>query len=110
MGTTLGVLFIAAAAATGIYVGTRPTVMDGGWIAGKLTENLGEEGEQGLAIECDRAIPVGVTGAEFGCVFSRLGARQRIWYRMTRDGTLEQTRTGRSLDAGDAGEQGPGDD
>ena len=36
MGTFLGVIFIVAAAAIGAYVGTRPTVMDGHWIAEKL--------------------------------------------------------------------------
>jgi hypothetical protein len=93
MGTFLGLCFILAAAAAGVFVGTRPTVMDGGWIAGKLTETLQEEG---TAIECEREIPVGVNGAEFSCVHSRLGAQQQqVWYRMARDGQLERTRASR---------------
>lgn len=91
MGTALGLLFIVAAAATGVFVGTRPTVMDGRWIAAKLTQAAGErEGAgsvDGAELECDREISVGVAGAEFACSMST-GARLR--FRMSRDGKLEQ--------------------
>ena len=104
MGTALGVFFILVAAATGVFVGTRPTVMDGRWIAAKLAKSA--EGK-GTAIECDREIRVGVTGAEFACVHSQLGASQQVWYRMTRDGKLERTRAGRiQRDGGDRGDRG----
>lgn len=108
MGTVLGVLFIVGAAAAGVLVGTRPTVMDGGWIAGKLATDREAAG----TIECDRAIPVGVAGARFACIHSRLGARQRIWYRMARDGTVAPTRAERGPRAEDAGagEGSPGED
>jgi hypothetical protein len=100
VGTLLGLCFIVAAASAGVFVGTRPTVMDGRWIAAKLAKNAQEAG---TAIECDRKIRVGVTGSEFACVHSRRGAHQRIWYRMSRDGSkLEITRTSRvSRDRGE---------
>ena len=89
MGTALGLLFIVAAAATGVLVGTRPTVMDGRWIAAKLTQSAGEGAGNvdSAEIECDREISVGVAGAEFACSAST-GARFR--FRMSRDGKLEQ--------------------
>lgn len=86
MGTLLGVIFIVAAAVIGVYVGTRPTTMDGRWIAEKLKQ--GAKDEQ-LGLECDRAIPVGVKGARFRCVQSGLGASQELWFRMNRDGKVE---------------------
>lgn len=91
MGTLLGVLFIAGAAATGVFVGTRSTVMDGRMIAGKLTEAL--EG-QGVNVWCDREIRVGVRGAAFACVFADSEERRKVWYRMSRDGSLEQVEEG----------------
>jgi hypothetical protein len=104
VGTVLGLFFILAAAATGVFVGTRPTVMDGRWIAAKLAKSAEDKG---TTIECDRAIRVGVKGAEFACVHSRLGASQQIWYRMTRDGKLERTRAGRvKRDRGNEGNEG----
>lgn len=101
MGTALGLAFIVAAAATGVFVGTRPTVMDGRWIAAKLTApEGGEGGESGAGedgageggarrgeLECQREIPIGVAGAEFACSL-RTGAR--LLYRMSRDGKVEQ--------------------
>lgn len=95
MGTALALGFILAAAATGIFVGTRPTVMEGRWIAAKLTKAGGEGAEDGAgagagvrpALECDREIRVGAAGAEFACTVSS-GARLR--YRMTRDGKVDQ--------------------
>ena len=114
MGTALGVLFIVVAAATGVFVGTRPTVMDGRWIAAKLAKSAEDKD---MAIACDREIRVGVKGAEFRCVHSRVGASQQVWYRMTRDGKLERTRAGRVMRvggevgaAGEAGTTGDGDD
>jgi hypothetical protein len=92
MGTFLGVVFIAVAAVTGVFVGTRPTVMDGRWIAAKLMKGGQEEGG---TLECDREIRVGVAGAEFACVRTRRGEPQQVWYRMSRDGKLEQTRAAR---------------
>jgi hypothetical protein len=84
MGTSLGVLFIAGAAAAGIFVGTRPTVIDGRLIAAELEKGEG----RGVTFWCDREIRLGAGGAEFACTQSRLGARQRIRYRMTRDGQV----------------------
>jgi hypothetical protein len=114
VGTALGLLFIVAAAATGVFVGTRPTVMDGRWIAAKLAKSAEDKG---TAIECDREIRVGVTGAEFACVHSQLGASQQVWYRMSRDGKLERTRAGRvkraegaAGAASEAGSAGDGDE
>ena len=111
MGTALGVFFIVVAAATGVFVGTRPTVMDGRWIAAKLAKSAEDKD---IVFECDREIRVGVKGAEFRCVHSRIGASQQVWYRMTRDGKLERTRAGRVMrdrgDAGEAGATGDGDD
>lgn len=104
MGTFLGVLFIVGAAATGVLVGTRPTVMDGGWIAAKLTKTFEDEH---LTLACDREIPVGVAGARFRCVQSRLGASQEVWYRMARDGNLERTDLGR-IDRGPRAGEAPG--
>jgi hypothetical protein len=98
MGTALGLVFILAAAATGVYVGTRPTVMDGRWIAAKLAEGAPVEG---AALECEPAIPVGVAGAEFAC---SLGADRQVRFRMSRDGKLEQLSAG----GGAAGAPGEG--
>jgi hypothetical protein len=92
MGTVLGVFFIVVAAGTGVFVGTRPTVMDGRWMAGRLTEGAGEGGG---TVECDRAIRVGAAGAEFACVHVTAGARETFRYRMHRDGKLERKRAGR---------------
>jgi hypothetical protein len=97
MGTLLGVVFIAGAAATGVFVGTRSTVMDGRWIAGQMVE--GFEG-QGVTVSCDREIRVGVKGAAFACVFADSGGRRKIWYWMSRDGSLAQTRVGAVEDRG----------
>jgi hypothetical protein len=81
MGTVLGALFIVFAAATGIFVGTRPTVMDGRWLSSKL-----EQSADGVTFMCQRDIPVGVDGAEFVCVQERDGARQSFRFRMNREG------------------------
>jgi hypothetical protein len=106
MGTALGLVFILAAAATGVYVGTRPTVMDGRWIAAKLAQAAPEGGGgAAAAIECDRAIPIGVAGAEFAC---SLGGDQQLRFRMSRDGKLEQVSARRTRPAGAGGE--PGED
>jgi len=88
MGTVLGVVFIVVAAVTGVYVGTRPTVMDGRWIAAKISKSFKDKD---VALECQREIPVGVRGAEFACTQSSRGGRQEVRYRMLRDGTCEQT-------------------
>lgn len=90
MGTVLGMFFIVAAAATGIFVGTRPTVMDGRWIAAKLAEGADNAG----TIECDPRIRVGVAGAEFACTVAHDGMHRQVWYRLTRDGSLESLRSG----------------
>jgi hypothetical protein len=91
MGTFLGVLFIAGAAAAGVFVGMRPTVMDGRMLADRMAEGL--EG-QGISVWCDREIRIGAGGAEFACVFADSEGRRKVWYRMSRDGSLEQTRVG----------------
>jgi hypothetical protein len=109
MGTVLGLLFIALAAVAGIFVGTRSTVMDGRWIAAKLTEGAGDDGK----IECDRAIRVGVSGAEFACTHSHDGMHRQVWYRLTRDGSLESLRSGplrRGLPGAAADAAGESDD
>jgi hypothetical protein len=93
MGTVLGVCFIVVAAGTGVLVGTRSTVMDGRWMAGRLAESAGEAGG---AIECDREIRVGAAGAEFACVHVQAGARESFRYRMHRDGKLERKRDART--------------
>lgn len=100
MGTLLGMLFIATAAVTGIFVGTRPTVMDGRWMAARLTEMSGGDG----TVLCDRKIRVGVAGAEFSCVHAHDGARRQVWYRMTRTGALESLRSGPLESGAGAGE------
>lgn len=92
MGTVLGVCFIVVAAGTGVFVGTRSTVMDGRWMAGRLTEGTGKGGG---AVECDREIRVGAAGAEFACVHGQAGARETFRYRMHRGGKLERKRDGR---------------
>ncbi|HWO21260.1 MAG TPA: hypothetical protein VNO30_20970 [Kofleriaceae bacterium] len=93
MGTVLGMFFIVAAAATGIFVGTRPTVMDGRWIAAKLAEGADKAGGAGT-IECEPRIRVGVAGAEFRCTQAHDGKHRQVWYRLTRDGSLQSLRSG----------------
>lgn len=80
MGTTLGVLFILAAAAIGIGVGLRPTLIDGRRIAAEIAKQVDGEAE------CDREIRLGAAGAEFECVISQGGAMQRIELTMDRNG------------------------
>lgn len=80
MGTVLGLLFIAAAAAIGIGVGMRPTLIDGRQIAAEIEKQV--DGE----VECDREISLGVAGATFACTVSRGGAVERIELAMDRDG------------------------
>lgn len=83
MGTVLGVLFIAAAAAIGIGVGMRPTVIDGRRVAAEIQKAVAG---QGITVECDREIRVGARGAEFACTLARGAVRERIEYTMTREG------------------------
>jgi hypothetical protein len=83
MGTVLGLVFIAIAAAAGVFVGTRSTLIDGRRIAAEMAKGAREPG---MTVECDREIRLGAGGAEFVCTHSRLGAFQRIEYRMTREG------------------------
>jgi hypothetical protein len=113
MGTLLGVCFIVVAAVTGVFVGTRSTVMDGRWIAEKL---VSANDVEGTTFECEGEISVGVAGAKFACVRSWPGARQKMWIRMTRDGTLEVVdnseiqpamRTGQDDGAGQAAKVAP---
>jgi hypothetical protein len=114
MGTVLGVCFIVVATAAGVFVGTRSTVMDGRWIAEKLASANDVEG---TTFECEQEISVGAKGAKFVCVRSWPGGRQKMWFRMTRDGTLEVVdnseiqpalRTGQDDGAGQAAKVAPG--
>lgn len=83
MGSFFGLVFVAGAAVLGIYVGTRPTVIDGRRISAEMTKALSAKG---IAVECDREIRIGVGGAAFSCLLSRGEERERIEYTMTRDG------------------------
>lgn len=83
MGTVLAVLFIAAAAAIGIGVGLRPTVIDGRVIEAEITRQLGADAG---AVACDREIRLGARGARFACTVSAGDWSERVEYEMTRDG------------------------
>jgi hypothetical protein len=102
MGTVMSLVFIAVAAAAGVLVGTRPTVMDGRWMAAKLVgadgdgdtsggDGDGKDGGDGGAgrfkLECQREIPIGVQGAKFACTAP---TGERLRYRMGRDGKVVQ--------------------
>ena len=83
MGSFLGLVFVAGAAVLGVYVGTRPTVIDGRRISAEMEKAVAEKG---IAVECDREIRIGVGGAAFSCVLSRGADRERVEFSMTRDG------------------------
>jgi hypothetical protein len=87
VGSLAAVLFIAAAAAAGIYVGTKPTVISGKVMAATLLE---QGSHRGIAkIDCDPQIPIGTTGAVFHCTaLTRDGSTHRIAYTMDRAGAL----------------------
>jgi hypothetical protein len=81
------IAFIAAAAAAGILVALRPTVMDGRVIAGNMMEQVAKKGVN--AVDCDREIPIGKAGAVFQCTLSGTdGSSARFEYTMDRAGQL----------------------
>ena len=80
-------VFIGAAAAAGIYVGTKQTVISGEVMAANMLEQVKEKGVS--KITCDEKIPVTRTGAIFTCHFHRDdGATAQFEYKMDRAGTL----------------------
>ena len=81
MGSALAVGFIAASAVIGIWVGLRPTHLDGRRISDELSRD-------GAEVECDRRIRLTAAGAEFACTY---GGTELIRFRMTRDGAYAPT-------------------
>jgi hypothetical protein len=80
-------VFIGAAAAAGIYVGTKPTVIAGDAMETDLLEQLKAKGITRL--ECDDNIPVTPDGATFQCqVFGNDSSTAVIRYKMNREGGL----------------------
>jgi hypothetical protein len=80
-------LFIGAAAAAGVYVGTKPTVIKGDVMAADLLEQFKARGV--AKITCDDRIPVTPTGAVFKCrVNGSDGSTAHVEYTMNRAGAL----------------------
>ena len=80
-------MFIGAAAAAGIYVGTKPTVISGEVMAGNMMEQVKSKGV--TRITCDDKIPVTNNGAVFKCQFHASdGSTARFEYTMNRAGAL----------------------
>ena len=80
-------VFIGAAAAAGIYVGTRKTVIKGEVMAENMMEQVKEKGV--TKITCDEDIPVTSAGAVFQCRFEgNDGSTARFEYKMDRAGAL----------------------
>lgn len=80
-------LFIGAAAAAGVYVGTQKTVIKGEVMAGQMLDQVKEKGI--TKITCDDRIPVGPAGAVFTCRFhGNDGSTARFEYTMDRSGAL----------------------
>ena len=80
-------MFIGAAAAAGIYVGTKPTVIDGDVMAADLLEQHREKGL--VRMTCDDQIPVTPDGATFECqAYGNDGSTALIRYKMNRAGGL----------------------
>ena len=87
--TTVG--FIVVVLSLAIFVGTRPTVMRGHVIAAKLLETLQPQDNRIERIECDDEIPIGFSGATFGCTLFGGGDSLDVEYRMDREGSLVGT-------------------
>lgn len=88
MRTLAAIVFIAGMAAVATGLARTPTVADGRVIAATLLEDVRKDGV--TAMECDRAIPIGVRGAAFTCVASLTdGASQVVEYTLKPDGEYE---------------------
>jgi hypothetical protein len=88
MRTLVALAFIAGVAAVAIGLARTPTVADGRVIAAEVLEDVRKDGV--AAVECDRAIPIGVRGATFRCVASLTdGAIQVVDFTLTPDGHRE---------------------
>ncbi|HEX3764403.1 MAG TPA: hypothetical protein VHW23_37165 [Kofleriaceae bacterium] len=88
MRTLAALVFIAGMAAVAVSLARRPTVADGRVIAATLLEDVRKDGV--IAMECDRAIPIGVRGAAFTCVASLAdGASQVVEYTLKPEGEYE---------------------
>lgn len=82
--------FIAAVAAVGVFVGTRPTVIDGRVMATELLPALRQKNPQLERMDCQPAIEVGVGGAEFRCTHTfEDGSSLDLEYLMDREGSVQ---------------------
>jgi hypothetical protein len=82
-------VFIGAAAAGGIYLGTKKTVIKGEVMAANMLEQVKKKGIS--KIICDDAIPVGTEGAVFKCQFhADDGSTAQFQYTMNRAGALAE--------------------
>jgi len=80
-------VFIGAAAAAGIYVGTRKTVIKGDVMAENMMEQVKDKGV--TKITCDERIPVTTEGAVFRCqLHASDGSTALFEYKMDRAGAL----------------------
>ncbi|MBC7973454.1 MAG: hypothetical protein H7138_00610 [Myxococcales bacterium] len=87
MRTLAVLLFIVGAALVAVLLARTPTVADGRVMAADLLEQLRVHGV--AEMECDREIPIGLTGAVFTCVATLAnGATQTAEYTMDRTGNL----------------------
>jgi hypothetical protein len=90
---TLGVLgFITLAAAAGLYFAQRPTIARGDALAADLVRaNPGAL----RALTCDPEVPIGVTGATFGCRAELAnGATFQVQFALDRAGRIQATGEG----------------
>jgi hypothetical protein len=88
MRTLAALVFIAGVAAVAIGLARTPTVADGRVLAAEFLEEVRKDGV--VAMECDRAIPIGVRGATFTCVATLAdGATQVVDYTLKPNGPPE---------------------
>lgn len=87
MRTLALLVFIAGVAALAIFLARQPTVADGRVMEVDLLAQLRKNGVTGMS--CDRAIPIGHSGAVFSCLATLdNGATQTVEYTMDRAGGL----------------------
>jgi hypothetical protein len=79
VGSLAAIVFIAAAAAAGIFLGTQKTVIKGSVMAATIYENVKDKGIS--RVTCDDEIPVSQRGAVFECNAEGIdGSTARIQY------------------------------
>ena len=81
------VVFITIVGATGVYLAQRPTVARGHVLAAELVKG----NPLVKALECDKEVPIGMTGGKFNCDAEfKNGDRTRFRFSIDRNGSITQ--------------------